>query len=81
VRTAIRLTENVVLIRAVAGMVPAGQRDIDPKLNAVQSLVAVRREGRWRVAAFHNTPAAFHDRPAESDRLTSELRTLLGHPQ
>jgi uncharacterized protein (TIGR02246 family) len=77
VRTAIRLTEDVVLIRAVAGMVPPGRRDIDPELNAVQSLVAVKRENRWRVAAFHNTPAAFHDRPAESDRLTAELRALL----
>lgn len=80
VRSAIRLTEDVVLIRAVAGMVPPGQRDLDPELNAVQSLVAVRRDGRWRVAAFHNTPAAFHDRPAESDRLTSELRALLARP-
>lgn len=77
VRTAIRLTEDVVLVRAVAGMVPPGQHDIDPELNVVQSLVAVKRDGRWRVAAFHNTPATFHGRPAESERLTSELRALV----
>ena len=77
VRTAIRLTEDVVMIRAVAGMVPPGHHDIDPQLNAVQSLVVVRRQGRWRIAAFHNTPAVFHDRPEIRDRLTSELRDLL----
>jgi uncharacterized protein (TIGR02246 family) len=77
VRTAIRLTEDVVLIRAVAGMVPPGERDIDPQLNTVQSLVAVKRDGEWRIASFSNTPASFHDRPAESDRLTAELRTLV----
>jgi uncharacterized protein (TIGR02246 family) len=78
VRTAIRLTEDVVLIRAVAGMVPPGERDIDPQLNTVQSLVAVRRDGEWRVASFTNTPASFNDRPAESDNLTAELRALAG---
>jgi hypothetical protein len=62
----------------VAGMVPPGERDINPELNAVQSLVAVRRDGRWRAATFSNTPAAFHDRPAESERLTAELRALAG---
>jgi len=79
VKTAIRLTEDVVMIRAVAGMVPPGHSDIDPQLNSVQAIIAVRRGGRWRIAAFHNTPAAFHDRPETRDRLTSELRALLRH--
>jgi uncharacterized protein (TIGR02246 family) len=78
VRSAIRLTEDVMMIRAVAGMVPPGHSDINPELNAVQSVIAVRREGRWRVAAFHNTPAAFHEQPETRDHLTSELRALLG---
>lgn len=57
-------------------MVPPGERDINPDLNAVQSMVAVQRAGRWRIAAFSNTPASFHDRPAARDRLTAELRAL-----
>jgi hypothetical protein len=58
-------------------MVPPGASDINPATNAVQSLVAVRREGVWRIALFHNTPAAFHGRPEESEKLTDELRAAL----
>src|SRR5215470_18589132 len=57
------LSPNVALLRAVAGMVPPGQTDINPAVNAVQSLIATKEEGRWRIALFHNTPAAFHGRP------------------
>ena len=62
------------MLRAVAGMVPAGQDDLLPALNAVQSLVAVQREGQWRIALFQNTPAAFHGRPEAVEALTEELR-------
>ncbi len=68
---------DVAVLRAVVGMVPPGQDDIDPSVNAVQTLVAVRREGRWRVELFQTTPAAFHGRPEESARLTQELRRAL----
>jgi uncharacterized protein (TIGR02246 family) len=71
------LTPEVAVLRAVAGMVPPGQTDIKPEVNAVQSLVAVRQEGRWRIALFQNTPAAFHGRPEESEKLTEELREAL----
>jgi uncharacterized protein (TIGR02246 family) len=71
------LTPDVAMLRAVAGMVPPGETDIKPAVNAVQSLVAVRREGGWRVALFQNTPAAFHGRPEESENLTAELRGVL----
>src|SRR5438034_9350637 len=37
------------LLRAVAGVVPAGQSDLDPKLNAVRSEERrVGKECRWR---------------------------------
>ncbi|HEX6608717.1 MAG TPA: SgcJ/EcaC family oxidoreductase [Chloroflexia bacterium] len=71
------LTPDVAVLRAVSGLVPAGTRDLNPALNAVQSLVAARHDGQWRVELYQNTPAAFHGRPEESAALTAELRALL----
>lgn len=71
------LTPDTALLRAVAGMVPPGQTDINPAVNAVQTLIAVKQEGRWGIALFQNTPAAFHGRPDESEKLTKELRQEL----
>jgi uncharacterized protein (TIGR02246 family) len=70
------LSPDVALLRAVAGLVPAGQAEINPDTNAIQTMVAVRAGGRWRIALFQNTPAAFHGRPAAGDALTEELRRL-----
>jgi len=71
------LALGVALLRAVAGMVPRGQFDINPALNAVQTLIATKEQDRWRLALFQNTPAAFHGRPELSDQLTEELRRAL----
>ncbi len=74
VRDVRQLTPDVELLQAVAGMVPPGHDDLNPAVNAVQSLVAVRRDGVWQLALFHNTPAAFHGRPELIEALTAELR-------
>jgi len=58
-------------------MVPPGKSDLNPAVNAVQTLVAARQDSRWRIAVFQNTPAAFHGRPELSERLTEELRQVL----
>jgi uncharacterized protein (TIGR02246 family) len=71
------LTPDVVLLRAVAGLLQRGQTDLNPAANTIQSLVAVRSGDMWRVALFQNTPAQFHGRPELADRLTAELRELL----
>ena len=70
------LTPEVAVLRAVAGMVPPGQSDIKPEVNAIQTLVAAMQDGRWRIAVFQNTPAAFHGRPELSEALTEELREV-----
>jgi uncharacterized protein (TIGR02246 family) len=57
------LTPDVAVLRAVAGMVPPCRSDLNPAVNAVQTLVAAKQDGRWRIAIFQNTPAAFHGRP------------------
>lgn len=70
------LSETVALLRAVAGMVPPGQRDLNPALNAIQTLIAVKQDSTWQIALYQNTPAAFHGRPAAVQALTDELREL-----
>lgn len=71
------LAADVALLRAVAGLLPRGQADLNPAANAIQSLIAVRRDGAWCIALFQNTPAQFHGRPELADQLTAELRELL----
>jgi len=71
------LAPNVAVLRAVVGMVPHGQSDLKPEVNAIQSLVAIRQAGRWLIALFQNTPARFDGRPQLAQQLTDELRELL----
>src|SRR6266540_3892491 len=71
------LAPEVAVLRAVSGMVPPGQSDLNPAVNTIQTLVAARRDGRWRIALYQNTPAQFHGRPELSQALTEELQQLL----
>lgn len=72
-----RLGPDVALLRAIVGMVPPGQSDINPAANALQTVVATKREGQWRVVLFQNTPAQFHGRPELVEQMTEELRRVL----
>jgi uncharacterized protein (TIGR02246 family) len=74
------LAPEVVLLRAVAGMVPPSQSDLNPALNTVHSLVASKQRDGWKVELFQSTPAAFHGRPEASEALTAELRQELKQP-
>jgi uncharacterized protein (TIGR02246 family) len=69
---------NIAMLRAIAGMVPPGQSDINPKVNTHQTLVAEKNEGNWRIQLFQNTPAQFHGRPELVEQMTEELRQLVG---
>lgn len=69
--------DGIAIIDSVVGMVLRGKSDINPSVNAVQSMVAVNREHGWRILHFQNTPAAYHGRPLESEKLTEELRKLI----
>jgi len=71
------LTPEVAILRAVVGMVPPGQADLKPDVNAIQALVATQQHDAWRIALFQNTPAQFHGRPELAQQLTDELRQLL----
>jgi uncharacterized protein (TIGR02246 family) len=77
VREVRTLAADTTLLRANTGLIPAGKEDIDPALNAVQSMVAVQKAGTWKIAHFHNTPAAFHTTPDVAKQLNEELRAKL----
>ena len=71
------LTPDTAILRAVVGMIPRGQSDINPATNAIQTMIAVKQHERWYVALFQNTSAQFHGRPELAEALSAELRQLL----
>jgi uncharacterized protein (TIGR02246 family) len=71
------LTPDVAILRADTGLLPRGQSDLNPNLNARQTVVAARRDGVWRIALFQNTPAQLHGQPDLAAQLTEELRAEL----
>jgi uncharacterized protein (TIGR02246 family) len=71
------LASDVAVMHAVGGTVMAGKIDLDPERNSVQTLVAVKRDGKWNLTAFQNTRATYVGRPEESQKLTEELQALL----
>lgn len=77
VREVRTVTPDVAILSAVTGLIPPDKDDINPDLNAVQTMVAVKKGDPWKIALFQNTPAALHDRPDESKKLTEDLRATL----
>lgn len=77
VREIRQIDAQTVLLRAVVGMVPPGKSELNPAVNAIQSLVAVESAGDFKIALLQNTPAAFHGRPQLAEQLTRELTEVL----
>ena len=71
------ISPDVVILRATVGMIPRGGKEINPSVNAIQSLVAQKVGEEWKIALFQNTPAAFHGRPADQDALSAELSEVV----
>jgi uncharacterized protein (TIGR02246 family) len=78
VRSVRFLTPEVAVMHAASGTVMAGEADLAPDRNSVQTLVAVQGNEGWRLAAFQNTRAEFLGRPEMARALTEELQELLG---
>lgn len=77
VREVREIGPGVALLRAVAGMVPPGQNDINPAVNSIQTMVATAHGADWRIQMLQTTPAAFHGRPEVAEALSAELRARL----
>lgn len=71
------IADDVAVLRCSAGMPSPLDGRINPTLNSMQSLVAVKRDGVWRVALFQNTPAQFHGRPDLVQKMSAELQEQL----
>jgi uncharacterized protein (TIGR02246 family) len=68
------LRAEVAMLRAIAGMIPPGKTELEPNLNAHQTLIAIKENGGWHIELFQNTPAQFHGRPDLVEQMTEELR-------
>ena len=67
---------QTLLLRAVARMWPHSATELEPSLNAIQTMVLSLTDGVYLIEMFQNTPAAFHGRPEEAEKLNAELRAL-----
>lgn len=67
------LGADAAILHAIEGMIPPGKSDIEPSVNAHQTLVG----NGWYIELFQNTPAQFHGRPQLVEEMTEELRQLL----
>ena len=77
VREVRQLDTRVALLRSVVGMVPPGHSELNPAVNAVQSVLFALESTGPKIALLHNTPAAFHGRPQLAEQLTQELSAVL----
>lgn len=71
------LGTDAAILHAIAGMIPPGKTDIEPNVNAHQTLVAVKQDEGWQIELFQNTPAQFHGRTELVEQMTGELRQVL----
>ena len=49
------LSPDVALMHAVGSTIMRGKSESSPERDSIQTLVAVRHDGEWRLAAFQNT--------------------------
>ena len=70
------LGPQAVILRAIAGLVPPGQRAINAETNSHQTVVAEAQDGQWRIVLFQNTAAQFHGRPELVEDMTRELQAV-----
>ncbi len=73
VREVRQLSDDVYLLRVVAGMEVRGEKKLNVDANAIQTMVAKKYGDDWKIELFQNTPAAFHGQPELAQQLTDEL--------
>ena len=71
------LTPDVALAHGISGTVLPGETDVAPDRNSVQTLIAIKRDGEWRLARLHNSRADFMGRPEAVQEMIDQLRQLL----
>ena len=76
VRSIRALANDTMLVHAVVGMVPPGKKEINPAVNAIQTVLVVGGTAPT-IALLQSTPAEFHGRPQLVEQLTAELSAVL----
>ena len=71
------LRPDQAVLHAIVGMVPPGQTDLNPALNAHQTRIAAKEDGRWYSTLLQTTPAQLHGWPQSVQQMTDELRESL----
>ena len=74
IREVKRLTDDVAMLRAHAGMVSRDSLEFDETKNVVQTLVVRKEGGGWRIVLFQNTPARLDGRPEAVAAMSKELK-------
>jgi uncharacterized protein (TIGR02246 family) len=75
------LDSNAAFLRAIAGMIPQGKKELNPSVNTHHTLLAVLQEDEWHIKLYQNTPAQFHGRPEMVKQMTQELREYINEFQ
>ncbi|MGO4889551.1 SgcJ/EcaC family oxidoreductase [Anaerobacillus sp. MEB173] len=71
------LGSDIAILRAIVGMIPHGETELNPELNAHQTLIVAKRDVGWGIELFQNTPAQFHGRPELVEQMTNELKDMI----
>lgn len=71
------LSDEIALVRGIVGMTKDGTHEINPQVNAHQTLIAKKQGSDWKIALFQNTPAQFHGKPELVEEMTKELQSLI----
>lgn len=50
---------------------------MNPDLNAHQTMVVIKKDYKWQIELFQNTPAQLHGRSEWVEQMSEELRELL----
>jgi uncharacterized protein (TIGR02246 family) len=66
---------HIFMLTATVGMISPGDPSVNPKVNAIQSMVVSLEHKPGKILMFQNTPAAYHGRPEKAGQLTKELDT------
>jgi len=67
------ISAGLVMVRAMAGMVPPGENQLNPSVNALHTVLLRTGSGVPSIVLFQNTPAQYHGRQDLSDE---HLKTL-----
>jgi len=68
------LSQTVFVLTSHVGMVTPGKADINPKVNAIQTMIAKKEHNRFRIAVFQNTPLALHENPKLKEEISGKLQ-------